>query len=127
MIQSKTLWAFLSGLAVGGFGIGLVVSRHSERNFAEWYILGVADQANVAGEILAGRGHDLALANVERFPEYIRAMGPLPVDPSAKNATLWRIRDAYQASGVAPPKEVEPLLRDLPPRSACKLPARTTP
>lgn len=123
----KSVWVFAAGLLVGALAAVLPTWRHWQGSFEDWYVLGVADQAAVANQILAGRGRELALANVERFPEYVRALEALDVDSGARNAALWLIRDAYEQAQVAPAPEIAARLRDLPPREQCKLPLRRSP
>ena len=51
---------FFAGALTGAVLAGGFVGWHWNRNFVNWYVMGVADQANVAREIHSGRGRELA-------------------------------------------------------------------
>ena len=113
---------FAIGAAVGGLGAAFLVSSHWQRNFAGWYILQVADQANVAREIYVGQAAQLAERIRASLPSYVRAVEQEFRTAGGREWALWIVSDAYRASGQLPPPEVQSVLARLPARETCRKP-----
>ncbi len=114
---------FVAGLVVGAVTAASYVGWHWNRNFQDSYALQLADQANVAKEILSGGGPALAERIKVRLPEYVSALrGPLGVGDRA-NWALWVVSDVYKAAGTAPPTDLQAVFASLPPRPSCKRPS----
>jgi len=114
---------FLGGVVVGAVGYSAFVGRHWQRNFSSWYVLGLADQANVAREIFSGRGPELAKRIEGSLPEYVRAVRREFGDDEGADWALWMVSDVYDAAGTPPPPELQVVFASLPPRRSCKPPA----
>lgn len=119
----RSLLTFVGGLLVGAVGAWCLVNWHWQRNFSNWYVVQVADQANVAREILSGRGVELAERIKSDLPAYVEAMRSEFGDAEGAEWALWMVSDVYQVAGATPPAELKAVLAALPPRASCRPPA----
>ena len=123
MQRLKLPLLFASGLVIGAILAAVAVSGHWQRNFEDWYVLGMADQANVAREIASGRAEELATAIRSSLPGYVLTLEREFASPESSHYALWTVRDAYEAAGEPIPENIKPLLEDLTPRELCVRPA----
>lgn len=121
--KSRVVLAFAAGLLAGGAIAGGFVAWHWNRNFSGWYVLQVADQANVAKEILSDRGPALAERIKTTLPAYVHAVHTEFAQAEGANWALWTVSDVYKAAGTPPPPDIAAVLAALPPRASCKKPA----
>lgn len=113
---------FSIGLLCGAACAAVVIGTHWRRNFASWYILQVGDQANVATDVLSGRGPELAERIQAALPAYVEALRGELADAPGTDWALWQIGDVYEAAGTPPPAELRALLDELPDRPSCRPP-----
>lgn len=119
----KFALTFLAGALMGAGSAGAFVGLHWQQNFANWYIVGVADQANVAREISTGQGTQLADRIRASLPPYVNAVERDFRGAEGREWALWMVNDAYRAAGDPPP-DIQPILSALPPRTVCRKPQR---
>ncbi len=108
--------AFLAGVIVGGLASGFFVGWHWNRTFGDWYVTGVADQANVAREIYAGRSVQLADRIRSSLPQYVLAIDREFGTPESAHYALRLVRDVYEQSSSEMPEEIAGILGALPTR-----------
>lgn len=113
---------FLAGVLVGGAAAASFVGWHWERNFRDWYVLQLADQANVAKEIYSGKAPELADRLRSSLPVYVNVVESHFPNTEGKYWAYWVVDDVYRVSGVKPPQELQGLLASLPPRPKCQRP-----
>ena len=115
MKHLRTVAVFVVGFVAGALVIGLTLARWERREFEARYLMGVADQANVARQIQAGRSAELVAKIRRDMPASVRAVAGLKTidDPAP---VLWSVRSFYEESSLAVPPEIEPILASLPPR-----------
>lgn len=114
--RTKLVLVFIAGLVLGAVAAGALVGRHWMRSFADWYALGVAEQAGIAIEIHRGREAELAERVTAALPGYVVALdGELAGSPLAEQA-LWMVEEAYELSGTPVPPAIEGILDALPPK-----------
>ena len=114
---------FAGGLLVGALAAAAVVGTHWSRNFSSWHVLQIADQANVAREILLGNGPQLADRITANLPAYVQSIQKVQDEFGPAEGVewaLWAVSDVYEASGSAPPDELRTILDSLPARASCK-------
>ncbi len=122
----KLLVTFGAGAVLGAVTSGLLVGYHWEGQLADSYALGVADQANVAREIYAGRSSQLAARIVASLPQYVLALDREFNDAKWTQTALFMVQDVYRESGNEVPGEIRQILAALPPKppSGCVFPPR---
>lgn len=127
--KALLLLAFSTGLVVGGLTSGFFAFWHWNRDFQDWYVTGVADQANVAREIYAGRSEQLADRIRESLPQYVLAIHREFRTPESSYAALRLVRDVYHGSSTEIPAEIAHILSGVPPSSprSCPVPAPSEP
>ncbi len=122
-MKTKLALATVGGLIVGVVAMWLLVARTTGRVFANQYLIGVMDQANVALHIRAGRQMEL-LTNIEAaLPSYVLAVDQqFRGDPGSTNA-LWMVKAYYVRNQVAIPAEIQSIMDSLPPQppTACQV------
>ena len=116
----------VGGLLLGALAGAFFVGRHWQRNFADWYVLEVADQANVAREIYSGREERLADGILASLPSYVRSLRGDLAKGEGSAWALWIVSDVYKAAGTPPPAELQEIFEVLPERQSCKRPAGRT-
>jgi hypothetical protein len=119
----RSLLKFSAGLVIGAVAGGGLVGWHWNRNFRNWYVMGMADQANVAREIYAGRSQELADRIRRTLPTYVRAVESEFRNGEGRDGAYWIVSDVYKVSGAEVPAELKPILASLPPRGSCRKPA----
>lgn len=114
---------FLSGVAVGGTVIGVAVSRSYQKLYADQYVIGVRDQANVALSIRAGRQKVLADRIEASLPSYVMAIHDNFGGNANATDSLWMIKAYYERNNRPVPAEISPILTSLPPQppTSCQL------
>ncbi len=118
-------------VALLSFFLGVVVSwiilgRMSTATFGHLYCLQVADQANVALHIRAGKQDDLLKVIDEGLPIFVKALNDnFRSQPGATNA-LWLVRGYYENNLLPMPAEITNALAGLPPRppTSCEIKLR---
>jgi hypothetical protein len=118
-----TTLAFLGGLMVGAVAAWAFVGGHCKRNFSHFYLVQLADHANVATEILSGRGSELAERIKTGLPEHVRTVRTEFDDAAGAEWVLWMVSDVYEAAGTPPPEELRAVFAALPPRPSCQPPS----
>jgi hypothetical protein len=123
--RTQGVLVFLGGFVVGATSFAALVGWHWKANFEDWYVLGVADQANVAHEIYSGRGDALAARIRQDLPHYVLVVDREFPDSRWATPALWLANDVYTESSMPVPPEIEEILGALPPKppGCCKLPA----
>lgn len=123
MSKPRLALSFAGGVLVGAVGAATLVGWHWNRNFSNWYVLQLADQANVAREIYAGREVELAEHIKVRLPVYVRTVQREFGAAEGADWAVWLVSDVYNAAGTPPPPELQKVFASLPPRRTCKRPA----
>src|SRR5262245_47246149 len=121
---TRSILIFLAGVLIGAMVGGVIVGRHWIANFWDWQLGGVADQANVAREIYAGRSKQLADRIRESLPTYVADIERERPGVEGKEWAYWIVRDVYEVSGEPVPASLKPVLSALPSRATCKQPVR---
>lgn len=114
---------FLSGIAIGGMVIGVAVSRSYQKLYADQYVIGIRDQANVALSIRAGRQKVLADRIEASLPSYVIAIHDNFGGNENATDSLWMIKAYYERNNRPVPAEISPILTALPPQppTSCQL------
>jgi hypothetical protein len=120
----RSVFTFLGGFLVGAVTLAALVGWHWKGNFENWYVLGVADQANVAREIYSGRGDALADRIRQDLPHYVLVVDREFPDSDWATPALWLANDVYAESSTPVPPEIEEILAAPPPKppGCCNLP-----
>ena len=122
-MKTKMTLAALAGLVLGVVAMWFLVARTTGRVFANQYLISVADQANVALHIRAGRQLTL-LTNIEAaLPSYALVVDQEFRGQSESTNALWMIRAYYERNQVTIPPEIRGILDSLPvkPPTSCQL------
>src|SRR6266404_7083307 len=95
-MKAKIFFSVLAGFVLGVVAIGILVKQTTGKVFANQYLIGVMDQANVALHIRAGKQMEL-LTNIEAsLPSYVLAVHDgFRGNPGATNA-LWMVKAYYE-------------------------------
>ena len=121
-IPAVSVVSFFLGVTV----TWLILGRMSTAAFGHLYCLQVADQANVALHIRAGKQDDLLKVIDEGLPVFVKALNEnFRSQPAATNA-LWLVRGYYENNLLPLPPEITKALADLPPRppTSCEIKLR---
>ncbi len=113
---------FMAGSLAGAVVAGAFVGWHWQRNFANWYVMGLMDQANVAREIYSGQGRELADRIRGSLPTYVTAVEREFRNAQGREWALWMVSDAYKAADEDLPEELRELISTLPPKQSCRRP-----
>ena len=122
-MKIKIFLSVLAGFVLGVLAMWFVVKQTTVKVFANQYLVGVMDQANVALHIRAGKQMEL-LTNIEAaLPSYV-----LTVDegfrghPGSTNA-LWMVKAYYERNKIVIPPEIKGIMDSLPakPPTACQI------
>lgn len=108
--RTKTAAAFMAGLVVGSLLAATAVSFRWGREYGRWHALQVADQANVATEIYAGRSEELAGRILESLPQYVEDMDQAYRAPESADMVSRLVAAAYRESGEPMPAAVRRIL-----------------
>src|SRR5258707_14506918 len=94
-MKLKIFLSMLAGFALGVVAMWFVVKQTTVKVFANQFLVGVMDQANVALHIRAGKQMEL-LTNIEAaLPSYVLAVDGFRGNPSSTNA-LWMVKAYYE-------------------------------
>jgi hypothetical protein len=122
-MKTKVFLSFLAGFVLGVLAMWFVVKQTTVKVFANQYLVGVMDQANVALHIRAGKQMEL-VTNIEAaLPGYVLAVDDgFRGDAGSTNA-LWMIKAYYERNKIAIPPEIKGILDSLPPQppTACQI------
>jgi hypothetical protein len=122
-MKFKISLSVLAGFAFGVAAMWFVVKQTTVKVFANQYLIGVMDQANVALYIRAGKQMEL-LTNIEaRLPSYVLAVdNGFRGNPGSTNA-LWMVKAYYDRNAIAIPPEIKGILDSLPPKppTSCQI------
>jgi len=119
----RRFFDLMVGLALGAVGGATFMGWQGQKTFTSLYLVQTADQANVAKEIAAGRGDELAARIRGTLPGYVTTLREQFDEVEGRDWALWAVRDAYEAAGVDPPEAIAAALATLPERAACPPPA----
>ena len=123
------LWliaALVIGLAAGFLAALLLPLPLTKRHFSEQYTFDVLEQTEIARELRRGRHAELAGRIEKRLPDYVIALKtPSLVEESPMtNDVLWHVRRFYVENNLEIPKEIEPILANLPAEDPSFCPTR---
>jgi hypothetical protein len=122
-MKLKIFLSVLAGFALGVVAMWFVVKQTTVKVFANQYLVGVMDQANVVLHIRAGKQMEL-LTNIEAaLPSYVLAVDDgFRGNPGATNA-LWMVKAYYERNAIVIPPEIKGILASLPakPPTSCQI------
>jgi hypothetical protein len=122
-MKFKIFLSLLAGFALGVAAMWFVVKQTTVKVFANQYLVGVMDQANVALHIRAGKQMEL-LTNIEAaLPSYVLAVDDgFKGNPGSTNA-LWMVKAYYERNAIVIPAEIKGILASLPskPPTSCQI------
>lgn len=119
----RRFFDLMVGLALGAVGGATFMGWQGQKTFTSLYLVQTADQANVAKEIAAGRGEELAARIRATLPGYVTTLREQFDDVEGRDWALWAVRDAYEAASAEPPESIAAALATLPERAVCPPPA----
>jgi len=108
---------------VGALGMWFLLVRTTSQVFANQYLVGVMDQANVALHIRAGKQLELLTTVEASLPSYVLAVDQeFRGHPTSTNA-LWMVRAYYERNQIGIPSQIRSILDLLPPKppTACQI------
>ena len=114
----KTALIFAVGLLIGAAVTFVCLGRMTQQQFARSYATGVIEQAFLATELRANRQVELSKRIESNLPEAVLSIHQntyLQIVPESQSA-LRSVKHFYDVNGVPIPKEIAPILNDLPSR-----------
>jgi hypothetical protein len=109
--KANLIVIFTTGCVAGTVFAATAVSWKWNRDFDDWSAMGLADQANVAREIHAGRSEELAARILNALPGYVVDMNRNFRDTNSTATALRLVGAAYRESGEPMPDEVREILK----------------
>lgn len=122
-MKTKVFLSILAGFVLGVLAMWFVVKQTTVKVFANQYLIGVMDQANVALHIRAGKQMEL-LTNIEAaLPSYALAIDDGFRGHAGSTNALWMVKAYYERNGIPIPPEIKGILDSLPPKppTACQV------
>ncbi len=122
-MKIKIFLSILAGFVLGVVAMWFVVQRTTMKVFANQYLVGVMDQANVALHIRAGKQMTL-LTNIEAaLPSYVLAVDEGFKGHSGSTNALWMVKAYYERNSIAIPVAIKGILDSLPPKppTSCQI------
>jgi len=122
-MKIKIFLSVLAGFVLGVVAMWFVVKQTTVKVFANQYLVGVMDQANVALHIRAGKQMEL-LTNIEAaLPSYVLAVDEGFRGNAASTNALWMVRAYYERNQIVMPPEIKGILDSLPPKppTSCQI------
>src|SRR6266853_6692999 len=121
-MKLKILFSVLAGFVLGVVAMWILVKQTTVKVFANQYLVGVMDQANVALHIRAGRQMEL-LTNIEAaLPSYVLAVDEGFRGHADSTNALWMVKAYYERNKIVIPPEINGIMDSLPPKppTACQ-------
>lgn len=115
-MKAKLSLAALTGLAIGVVAMWLLVARTTDQAFSDLYVSSVADQANVALHIRAGRQMELVKSIEAALPSYVLALDQDFGGHPGSTEALWMVKAYYERNQITISSEVRQILDALPPK-----------
>ena len=122
-MKIKIFLSVLAGFVLGVVAMWVLVKQTTVKVFANQYLVGVMDQANVALHIRAGKQMEL-LTNIEAaLPSYVLAVDEGFRGHAASTNALWMVKAYYERNQIVIPPEIKGILDSLPskPPTACQI------
>jgi hypothetical protein len=122
-MKTKIVLSILAGFVLGVLAMWFFVKQTTVKVFANQYLVGVMDQANVALHIRAGKQMVL-LTNIDAaLPGYVLAVDDGFRGNAGSTNALWMIKAYYERNKIAIPPEIKGILDSLPPQppTACQI------
>ena len=121
-MKIKIFFSVLAGFVLGVVAMGFVVQQTTMKVLDNLYVGGVADQANVALHIRAGKQMAL-LTNIEAsLPSSVLAVDEEFRGHAGSPNALWMVKACYERNEIAIPPEIKGILDALPakPPTSCQ-------
>jgi hypothetical protein len=122
-MKIKIICSVVAGFVLSVVAMWFVVKQTTVKVFANQYLIGVMDQANVALHIRAGKQMTL-LTNIEAaLPSYVLAVDQGFRGHAGSTNALWMVKAYYDRNQVRIPSEIQSILDSLPPKppTACAI------
>src|SRR5258708_2874312 len=122
-MKTKIFFSVLAGFVLGVVAMWILVKQTTAKVFANQYLVGVMDQANVALHIRAGKQMEL-LANIEAaLPSYVLAVDEGFRGHVGSTNALWMVKAYYERNKIVIPQEIKGIMDSLPPKppTACQI------
>jgi hypothetical protein len=122
-MKIKIFLSVVAGFVLGVVAMWFVVKQTTVKVFANQYLVGVMDQANVALHIRAGKQMTL-LTNIEAaLPSYVLAVDEGFRGHAGSTNALWMVKAYYERNEIAIPPEIKGILAALPdkPPTSCQI------
>ena len=122
-MKLKLTLSLLIGICLGAAAVWFLVTRITGKAFANQYVVGVGDQANVALHIRAGKQTALLPVIDVALPGYVAELDSTFKDVPGSIDTLWLVKAYYQRNKIPFPSEIQRIMDALPPQppSSCQL------
>ena len=122
-MKLKIFFSILAGFVLGVVAMWILVKQTTVKVFANQYLVGVMDQANVALHIRAGKQMEL-LTNIEAaLPSYVLAVDEGFRGHAGSTNALWMVKAYYERNKIVIPPEIKGIMDSLPPKppTACQI------
>ena len=122
-MKLKIFFSILAGFVLGVVAMWILVKQTTVKVFANQYLVGVMDQANVALHIRAGKQMEL-LTNIEAaLPSYVLAVDEGFRGHAGSTNALWMVKAYYERNKIVIPPEISGIMDSLPPKppTACQI------
>lgn len=115
-MKIKIFLSVLAGFVLGVAAMWFVVQQTAMKVFANQYLVGVMDQANVALHIRAGKQMTLLPKIEASLPSYVLAVDEGFRGHAGSMEALWMVKAYYERNKIAIPAEIKGILDSLPPK-----------
>jgi hypothetical protein len=112
----KGIGILLLGIFIGAVLIGGFVTYQWSVFYRNWTYLRIFEEIHIASMVRAGREKEW-LKNVELIlPQWVIDANAIRGNSKVRQESLWAVQRYYEKYDINVPAEIQPILKNLPPR-----------
>jgi hypothetical protein len=112
----KAIGLILAGFLVGAILVGGLITWQWSVFFKNWDYMQILEETHIISMIRGGREKELIKTIELNLPQWVADANSMRGNSKMRLESLWSVQRYYETFDINVPAEIQPILKNLPPR-----------